>query len=151
MTRRQSRYNDLRSLGFTHFESTQYSKIPMYSDVMKYLVKTRHDDYVKAGSPSVNSTKWLQQLKFDYDVHGWEWNNSVGAWRQYRFYEALWHDRHPNAKDKWVSPTKHDSNKRYKALNRDLILQQKAKYRARNKDKIKTYAKDYRLRKRNVR
>lgn len=148
---RLNRYNLLRERGLFHFEALQYSKIPMYADTLRLLVKERYKDYTNAGSPEPNSAswnKWVKQVRFEYSVRGWEWNKSSGAWRQYRAYESIWHERNPGKKDKWVSPTKRDSDKRYRALNKDFINAQKTKYRARNKTKIKQYAKEYRLRKR---
>lgn len=149
-TFRQIRYEQLRMLGFLHFEATQYSKIPIKSKSIQLLAKTRYADYKAAGSPPINSVKWVRQVKQEYDAKDWEWNNYVGAWRQFREYEFIWNERHPNQKDKFVSPHKKDSAKRYRELNRDFIAQQRIKYRATHKDKIAKYAKEYRLKKRLV-
>ena len=149
-TQRQQRYRQLLTYGFLPFEAREYSKIPLYGDALRLMVKTRYQDYVSAGKPKLNSVAWLRLIRHEYEVKDWEWNLYVGAWRQYRQYESIWHDRHPGKTDKWQSPTKNNnSRKKYRELNRDRINKQAAKYRATHKDVIRKYAKEYRLRKKN--
>ena len=113
------------------------------------MIRTRYKDYLSAGKPKLNSVAWLRQVRQEYTAKDWEWQLYVGAWRQYRLYESIWHDRHPGQTDKWQSPTNQSSRKKYRELNRDRISQQAAKYRTTHKDVIRKYAKEYRLRKKN--
>ena len=94
--KRQARYTDLLSLGFTRIEAQELSAMPRSIPYLRELVQKRaaeHSRYIKSGK---TESEWVTHIKRRYPMKGYgTQKEKASVWAMLRETEKPWKEKHP--------------------------------------------------------
>jgi len=103
-TRRQHRYELLRSYGFLPFEAQALSNVPIKVPYMDSLIKQRYKELRKAVKDKLTKEQWHRKIIDRYKSHDWF---EVGKPTKYsphamlREFEHTYKQQHPEYESPW--------------------------------------------------